>query len=93
MIDISVTRDLAPLEKELVERLLLANRHNRLTFEAMVAVNEGNEETIHKKAKALLDFRVQNKEEFRMNWWMLFYEQDAMGDATGITSLLLQSRL
>lgn len=28
-----------------------------------------------------------------MNWWMLFSEQDTMGDATGITSLLLQSRL
>ena len=59
----------------------------------MVAVNDGNEETILKKAKELLDFRIQNKEEFRMNWWMLFYEQDAMGDATGITSLLLQARL
>jgi len=93
MLKRALSRELNPLEMERVERLVLANKHNRLTFEAMVAVNEGNEETILKKAKKLLDFRVRNREKFRMNWWMLFYEQDAMGDATGITSLLLQSRL
>jgi hypothetical protein len=93
MLKRALSRDLTPLAEERIERLLLANRHNRLTFEAMVAVNDGNEETILKKAKELLDFRVQNKEKLRMNWWMLFSEQDAMGDATGITSLLIQSRL
>jgi hypothetical protein len=93
MLKRALSRDLTPLEEERIERLLLANRHNRLTFEAMVAVNDGNEETTLKKAKELLDFRIQNKERLRMNWWMLFSEQDAMGDATGITSLLLQSRL
>jgi len=86
----ALERELTPETRRRVERLALANRHNRLTFEAMAAVNEGDTSAVRRAASALLDFRKRAKDELRMNWRVLFSTQHQMGDATGITSLLIE---
>lgn len=80
-------------QRRQLERLQLANRHNRLTFEAMAAVNEQDTLAIRQRATALLAFREETREQLRMNWRVLFSTQHQMGDATGITSLLIEPRV
>jgi hypothetical protein len=86
-------RDLTAGARRQLQRLQLANRHNRLTFEAMAAVNTADSAQVREKATALLAFREQVRDELRMNWRVLFDTQHRMGDATGITSLLVQPRI
>jgi hypothetical protein len=80
-------------ERLRLERLKLGNQHNRLTFEAMEAVNRADTAAVRDKASALLAFRVEAREKLRMNWRTLFSTQHRMGDATGITSLLIEPRV
>jgi hypothetical protein len=71
---LEAARDRNPIgvQKRLVDRLLLANRHNRMTFYTMRAVAESDIPTALKSADALLEFRIAHKNDLRMNWPHLF---------------------
>ncbi|MFH1568124.1 MAG: DUF4838 domain-containing protein [Gemmatimonadota bacterium] len=85
-----LARDLTAGQRQRLERLQLANRHSRLTFQAMAAVAAADEPASRQRARALLDLRVELRDRLRMNWSQLFSEQHQMGDATGITALLIE---
>ena len=89
----AAARDLTAGERRRLQRLQLGNRHNRLTFEAMDAVNQADTALVREKASALLAYRQQVRDDLRMNWRVLFNTQHRMGDATGITSLLIEPRV
>jgi hypothetical protein len=59
----------------------------------MDAVNRSDTALVRQKASALLGFRHEAREQLRMNWRVLFSTQHRMGDATGITSLLIEPRV
>jgi hypothetical protein len=86
-------RDLTAVQRRQVRRLALANRHSRLTFRAMAAVDSNEEERMLAQARELLDFRLLVRDSLRYNWHVLFSEQHQMGDATGITLLMKQAQL
>jgi len=66
---------LTGVQRRLVDRLILANRHNRLTFETMRAVALADSVAALEKAAQLVDFRIQHKDNLHMNWPNLFRQQ------------------
>jgi len=61
-----------PVRGRLVDRLILANRHSRLTFEVLraVAISDMVEATL--KADRLMNFRIAHQDDLCMNWHHLF---------------------
>ncbi len=59
----------------------------------MEAVNRADTADSRSKAEALLAFRHAVRDSLRMNWRVLFGTQHSMGDATGITALLVEPRI
>ena len=62
-----------PVRRRLVDRLILANRHNRLTFEVLRAVAVADMVNATLKADRLMDFRAAHQDDLRMNWRHLFH--------------------
>jgi len=75
----ALSRDLSDLERQRIEKLIIANKHNRLTFEAIAAINSHGVITQMKKAKELLEFRIEHKDLLRMNWNRFFINQAEYG--------------
>jgi len=73
-------KELNRRERELLEQLLLSNRHARLTFHAMSA--KGGEAKFA-AAKVLHQFRRDNWDKINMNWYRLFLIESDFGDLTG----------
>ena len=88
-----LAQELTPLQRRQLQRLVLANQHSRLTFQAMAAVADRDDAETLSSAQQLLDFRLAARDSLRYNWWLLFSEQHQMGDAAGIALLLNQERL
>ncbi len=61
-----------PVRRRLVDRLLLANRHSRLTFEVLRAVAVADMVNAALKADKLMTFRTVHRDDLRMNWHHLF---------------------
>lgn len=93
LLAVAAARHLTPAQERRLERLRLGNRHNRLTFAAMAAVNEADTTKVRQAASKLLTFRTEHRDDLRINWRVLFGTQHRMGDATGITSLLVEERV
>lgn len=93
LLAVGAARQLSDGQRRRLQRLQLGNEHNRLTFAAMAAVNDADTAAVRQKASALLAFRETHRDDLRMNWRVLFGTQHRMGDATGITSLLVESRV
>ena len=74
-----LAKKLTPGQKAQLERLLLANRHARLTLRAMAATGSGKLAA----AKALHQFREENWEKLNFNWYRLFTLELEFGDVTG----------
>lgn len=75
----ALSRELTDLERQRVEKLIVANRHNRLTFEAIAAINSADVVLQMNKAKELLEFRKEHRDLLRMNWNRLFINQAEYG--------------
>ncbi len=75
----ALDRDLSNLERQRIEKLIIANKHNRLTFEAIAATNSHGLIMQMKKARELLGFRKEHKNLLRMNWNRLFINQAEYG--------------
>jgi hypothetical protein len=93
LLAVAAKRELSDEQRRNLQRLQLGNRHNRLTFEAMEAVNRADTADSRSKAEALLAFRHAVRDSLRVNWRVLFNTQHQMGDATGITALLVEPRI
>ena len=76
-----LNKRLTPRQKELLESLLLANYHAKLTFLAMTAPPAEKEQ----RSADLLRFRTANFDKLDLNWYNLFCIE---GDAGNITGLL-----
>jgi exoribonuclease R len=61
-----------PVRRRLVDRLILANRHSRLTFEVLRAAAIADIVNAALKADKLMEFRTAHQGDLRMNWHHLF---------------------
>ena len=75
-------RELAPAQRALLDELILANEHARLTFNAIVTTGIPKFE----HSKALLDFRTAHRDDIPLNWIGLFANETRFGDITGLKS-------
>ena len=76
----ALAKDLSPVQKEMVNQLLLADQHARLTYRAVVAKNTGKFEN----AQALLAFRRQHRDDLALNWLGIFATESRFGDVAGL---------
>lgn len=60
------------VRRRLVDRLILANQHSRLTFEVLRAVAIADMVNATLKADRLMAFRTAHQDDLRMNWHHLF---------------------
>ena len=67
-------------ERARLQQLILANRHARLVFNA--TVTGGIEKFTH--SKALLDFRIRQKDVLNLRWLPVFGLAKRFGDMTGV---------
>ena len=75
------SRPLSETQKEHLRQLVLANRHARLTYEAVVSTGLPKLE----KALALFEFRRQHKDDLRFaSWLVLFDVEGRFGDVTAV---------
>jgi hypothetical protein len=88
----AMQKELSPVQKKLVERLIVANMHNRLTFEAMQANAPSSGLDAARASKTLLNFRIAHKDDLNMNWPLLFMEQVDYGDVCGMAGLSIADR-
>ena len=72
--------ELTDRERARLEQLVLANRHARLMFNAVVT--GGTEKFTH--SKALLDFRIAQKDVLNFRWLPVFGMAKRFGDLTGL---------
>jgi hypothetical protein len=91
-LQIALKKKLSPVQKKLIDRLIIANQNNRLTFEAMQANHPSSKLDATKASKSLLDFRIAHKNDLYMNWPLLFMKQVDFGDICGMGSLTLANR-
>jgi hypothetical protein len=75
------------VQRNLLDKLILSSKHNRIQYEAMLANQTGNFESSKKAAKKLLDFRIKNKDALLINWSTLFESQHHKGDMLGLDKL------
>ena len=61
-----------PVRRRLIDRLVLANRHSRLTFAVLRAVAVADMVNAAVKADELMEFRTAHQGDIRMNWHHLF---------------------
>ncbi len=71
----ALNKDISILAKDYIKRMQITNRHNRLTFQSLMAGIEGNDNKMKEKAGELVQFRIDNKDNIDMNWGMLFWAQ------------------
>ncbi len=76
----AAARELAPVPRQQLDQLILANRHSRLTFAAITG--KGLDRFTH--SKALLDFRTQHRNDLPMEWLSLLSTETYFGDITGL---------
>jgi len=76
----AASHDLTDLQKRLVERLRIANQHNRLTFGTMSAIASGDAVTSLQSAHELTAFRIRHRDSLRMSWPRLFIHQNNYGN-------------
>jgi hypothetical protein len=88
----ALRKELTPVQKKLVERLIIANQHNRLTYEAMNASRPSSGLDAVKASKTLLNFRIAHKADLYLNWPLLFIEQVNYGDVCGMAGLSIADR-
>lgn len=83
----ALTKKISPSQKLMVERMLIANKHSRLSYEAMYA--NGHDGTVDggPAAKALLDYREAHKNDVNISFSRLESLQLGFGDITGIAQL------
>jgi len=72
-------RNLTARQAQRVEQLLLANQHDRLTFEAMAAVSSPDVVGSLEKARQLVQFRIRHQNDLHINWPLLFIHQNQFG--------------
>ncbi|MSU50358.1 MAG: hypothetical protein EXS37_14940 [Opitutus sp.] len=87
----ALRQNLTPGERNRVETLALANRHNRLTFRATAANRVGStaSEISRKEAtQTLYDFRRRHRLDLNIHWELLFYLENAFEDNAGFERLL-----
>ncbi len=75
-----IPKKLLPREKALLDQLVLANRHARLTHQALI----GTRAKDYRPARELLQFRVANRDKLDMNWPGLFRIENTYQDITGV---------
>jgi hypothetical protein len=67
--------ELTDVQQRLVDRLILANQHHRLTFATMRAVAVGDTVSALEAADGLMEFRIGHRDDLTMNWPNLFRQQ------------------
>ena len=75
----ALKKPLNPRHKAMVEELVLANIHARLSYNAMAAKGQAKLPA----ARKLHDFRQANWDKINMNWYFLFNIESSFGDVTG----------
>ncbi len=88
----ALKRKLTPVQKRMVDRLVIANHHNRLTYQAMLTKAGNDKVRALAASKTLLGYRIQHKDDLYMNWPLLFREQVEYGDVCGMANLLFSDR-
>lgn len=73
-------RNLSERQKALLEQLVLANRHARLTHQALLGAHGGD----YGASRKLLDFRIANRNRLNMYWPYLFHIENTYNDITGV---------
>ena len=73
-------KNITPLQKARLSKLLLANQHSRLTYRAMAA--SSREKTL--RGKDLLRFRIANWDRLNMSFYNLYDVEGEVGDVTGV---------
>lgn len=84
------SRNLSNNEREQLSRLILANQHSRLTYDAITVGTRGDKNSSLDKinaARNLLKFRNENALKLQMDWPLLFNLEKDYGDLTGIIML------
>jgi hypothetical protein len=84
-------RDLTAAQRARVQNLVLANEHNRLTWEAMAANrvdSTASEEQRKHTTQVLYDFRRQHRLDLNMHWELLFWLENAYQDNCGFERML-----
>ncbi len=81
-----LNKKLTPAERQRLELLLLANRHARLTYEAMRTKYQKPQDAkkLAKAANNLLDFRKKYRKVLDFNWELLFGNESTFGDVCGM---------
>ena len=67
-------------EKARLDQLTLANRHARLTHQALLGVSKKD----YRASKELLEFRIANRDRLNMYWPYLFHIENTYKDITGV---------
>ncbi|MFH2068117.1 MAG: DUF4838 domain-containing protein [Candidatus Omnitrophota bacterium] len=76
----AAAKKLSPSQRVRVAQLILANRHARLVFQAVIADGTAKFEP----ARALLEFRRRHRDDLRLPWPSIFDRETYWGDITGI---------
>lgn len=92
ILELASKRKLTEMQRKRLETLMLANKHARLTYEAIVVrdnakkKNAGAEEAreMLKKSRELLSFRQKHKDDLSMAWPRLMGLEKQFGDVTGL---------
>jgi hypothetical protein len=83
----AAARDLAPAQRGLLDELVLANEHARLTY--LAVATGGIEKFEH--SRNLLEFREAHRNDLQMAWLSLVSRETYFGDITGLkTAAALQ---
>ncbi|MEA2011643.1 MAG: hypothetical protein U9O87_00955 [Verrucomicrobiota bacterium] len=84
----AMKKQLSPLEKERLKKVMLANEHARLMHKAILVNGRigGAENPIDRigASRELLEFRKKNKDTLTFNWSLLFNLEKSFGDVTGV---------
>jgi hypothetical protein len=86
----ALSRNLDAAERRRATTLLLANRHNRLTYRATVTNRASSTAPIDEQkrdTRALADFRRQYRLDLNMHWELLFWLENAYEDNAGFERL------
>ena len=85
----AASRKLNDKEKERLARLILANKHSRLTCEAVITMADKKSSPVEKinAADKLLKFRIKNVHVLQMNWPFIFSLEKQFGDLAGIIKM------
>lgn len=86
----ALQRNLTLGERSRVEKLALANQHNRLTYRATAAnrvASTATEASRRETTQALYDFRRRHRLDLNIHWELLFYLENAYEDNAGFERL------